>query len=176
MPKENLKTSRQARIIRYAVIGGLVAVLASGPVFAAAVKEPDVSAADEILSSLDDPFDPSVRAPSLWDLFMKGLAKLKAERDALAPKPVPKSKPVAVPVVKVMQQDIPALPLIQVPAFPNLVITGIVYNAKVPQAIINGAVVKQGDVVQGVTILGIRKGGVDVALNEFERTYTFNNK
>lgn len=45
---------------------------------------------------------------------------------------------------------------------PELVLTGLVWNSKRPQAIINGSVVDIGDRIADVEIVAIQKDGVDV--------------
>jgi hypothetical protein len=47
-------------------------------------------------------------------------------------------------------------------ALPTLVITGIIWNSDRPQAIINGAVVNEGDTVAEIKIVAIRKTGIDI--------------
>jgi hypothetical protein len=45
---------------------------------------------------------------------------------------------------------------------PVLTIEGIIWNTHMPQAIVNGQVVKIGDVIEGVTIVNIEKQGITV--------------
>ena len=44
----------------------------------------------------------------------------------------------------------------------NLTVQGVIWNAKVPQAIINNKVVKIGDTIEGVKIINITKEGITV--------------
>jgi hypothetical protein len=45
---------------------------------------------------------------------------------------------------------------------PELTIEGIIWNTYMPQAIVNGQVVKIGDVIKGVTIVNIEKEGITI--------------
>jgi hypothetical protein len=45
---------------------------------------------------------------------------------------------------------------------PEFTIEGIIWNTYMPQAIVNGQVVKIGDVIEGVTIVNIEKQGITI--------------
>ncbi len=49
---------------------------------------------------------------------------------------------------------------------PKLAIEGIIWNSDMPQAIINGKVVRAGDTIKGVKIMNIEKQGVTIQYNE----------
>jgi len=51
---------------------------------------------------------------------------------------------------------------------PALSVTGVLWGSKVPQAIINGKVVKAGDVIQNAEIIAIDKEGVTVRYGDQE--------
>ena len=53
---------------------------------------------------------------------------------------------------------------------PKLTVTGVVWNSKRPQAIINQNVVDVGDDIEGVKIMGIRKTAIDVLFQGREIT------
>ncbi len=53
---------------------------------------------------------------------------------------------------------------------PALTITGVVWNSKRPQAIINENVVDVGDEIEGVKIIGIKKTAIDVMFQGREIT------
>jgi hypothetical protein len=53
---------------------------------------------------------------------------------------------------------------------PNLVASGVVWGGHTPQAIINGKIVKEGDAIEGVEILEIRKEGILAFFNGQEFT------
>ena len=62
---------------------------------------------------------------------------------------------------KRIERDIP---------LPKLTVTGIIWNSKRPQAIINNTVVDIGDEIEGVKIIGIKKTAIDVSYQGRERT------
>ncbi len=167
MPKENLKKSSQHRFLLYAVIWGIWAGVLFYPTSVVAQEAAPLSA-DETITALGDPFDPKTRAPGLWKFFLDGVARLQAEAEAR------KAKPVVVRPV-----ELPKVPEIVVPPteLPATVVTGIVYNTDRPQAIMNGVVVEQGDVLaNGVKVVSIHKGGVDVRFEDIKQTLKFNNE
>lgn len=43
---------------------------------------------------------------------------------------------------------------------PTLTVSGIIWGSKTPQAIINGKIIKEGDTLEGVEVLEIRKEGI----------------
>jgi len=47
-------------------------------------------------------------------------------------------------------------------SIPDLNIEGLIWNSDMPQAIINGSVVKIGDYIEGVKIVGIDKKGITI--------------
>ena len=53
---------------------------------------------------------------------------------------------------------------------PKLTVTGVIWNSKRPQAIINQNVVDVGDDIEGVKIMGIRKTAIDVLFQGREIT------
>lgn len=59
--------------------------------------------------------------------------------------------------------DIPERP------FPSLAVQGIIWGGIFPQAIINNKVVKAGDTLEGVRIIGINKDGVRVLFEGREK-------
>jgi hypothetical protein len=60
---------------------------------------------------------------------------------------------------------------IEAPApIPQLTITGLVWNSSRPQAIVNGQVVNQGDLISGVKVIRIHKRGIDIAFNGVSST------
>ncbi len=58
------------------------------------------------------------------------------------------------------------------PVPPPLTITGVVWNTDRPQAIINGQVVDQGDVVSEVKIVSIKKTSIGIEFQGSESTLT----
>ena len=55
--------------------------------------------------------------------------------------------------------------------FPNLVINGVIWNTDRPQAIINNQVVDEGDNIEGLTIVKIRKNEIEVSLEGVAKKY-----
>ncbi len=45
---------------------------------------------------------------------------------------------------------------------PLLTINGLVWNSEFPQAIVNNQIVKLGDTIEGVTVVGIHREGIDI--------------
>jgi len=56
---------------------------------------------------------------------------------------------------------------------PSLTINGLVWNSEFPQAIVNNQIVKLGDTIEGVTVVGIHREGIDIT---FEGTQFTINK
>jgi len=54
---------------------------------------------------------------------------------------------------------------IEIP-LPKLTIEGIVWNSDMPQAIVDGSVVRIGDIIKDVEIIGIEKKGIIVSYND----------
>jgi hypothetical protein len=142
-------------------------------------EEPAVSI-EEIIHSLDDPFDVQVRAPEMATLFLDGLAELKrqlaAKEKPIEEKVVPSTvvQPVvAPPVVPAVVQEPVKPKKLQIP---EMKITGIMYETDRPQAIINGKVVSVGSTVDGVLIVKIQKGRIDVRFEGADITLKFNNE
>ena len=50
-------------------------------------------------------------------------------------------------------------------SLPELTIEGIIWHSDMPQAIVDGSVVRIGDIVKGVEIVGIEKKGIIVSYN-----------
>ena len=53
---------------------------------------------------------------------------------------------------------------IEIP-LPELTIEGIIWNSDLPQAIVDGSVVRIGDIIKGVEIINIEKKGIIVSYN-----------
>ncbi|MBI4974429.1 MAG: hypothetical protein HZC19_01230 [Candidatus Omnitrophica bacterium] len=53
---------------------------------------------------------------------------------------------------------------------PTLILNGIMYLEDGPQAIINDALVREGDIVKGATVIKINKDSVVLTLNDVEMT------
>lgn len=51
---------------------------------------------------------------------------------------------------------------------PKLIVQCVIWNSKLPQAIINNKVVKIGDIIDGVKILEIKKDGIKVSFEDAE--------
>lgn len=69
------------------------------------------------------------------------------------------------PAAKVQDKGQPA-PVIEEKDLPPLKVTGLVWNSKRPQAIINGQVVGVGETIGEVKIVSIRPDGVDVLFQD----------
>ncbi len=95
---------------------------------------------DEAFSTLKNPFV----SPVVVKMVVPVVVKKKEE-------PVKPKEVVAQPV---------EAPVIINP--PVLKITGLVWNSKKPQAIINGMIVAVGEVVDGSTLVAVRKSEIDV--------------
>ncbi|MCM8782300.1 MAG: general secretion pathway protein GspB [Candidatus Omnitrophica bacterium] len=54
------------------------------------------------------------------------------------------------------------------PQYPKLLLNGIMYLAKKPQAIINGSIVEEGDMVSGATVMKIEKNSVVLKFDDTE--------
>src|SRR3989338_5510975 len=82
------------------------------------------------------------------------------------PKPVP-APPPPPPPMPVIVNPPPVVPPQPPPPreepMPILTITGLIWNTDRPQAIVNGQVADVGDIIAGVKIINIRKGGIDVS-------------
>ena len=82
------------------------------------------------------------------------------------PKPVP-APPPPQPPMPVIVNPPPVVPPQPPPPraepMPILTITGLIWNTDRPQAIVNGQVADVGDIIAGVKIINIRKGGIDVS-------------
>ncbi len=48
---------------------------------------------------------------------------------------------------------------------PELTIEGIIWNSYIPQAIVNGKIIRVGDIIENVEIVGIEKSGIIVFYN-----------
>jgi len=64
--------------------------------------------------------------------------------------------PIAEKKVEVITQPIPIIKP------PSLTINGLVWNSEFPQAIVNNQIVKLGDTIEGVTVVGIHREGIDI--------------
>jgi hypothetical protein len=175
MPKKNVEKSSQYRVLLYAVIWGVCAgvfLYSSAKGFA---QEEQVSSVDEMIGSLGDPFDPRTRAPGLGQFFQQRLDRIKAEAEEVKAEAeaLKRSK---LPVVPLKKPDVPE-PVVLKTVLPEIKVTGIVYGTDRPQAIINGAVVDEGDVLSNrVTVVRIRKGSVDVQFKDLRETIKFNDE
>lgn len=69
------------------------------------------------------------------------------------------------PAAKVADKEQP-VPVIEEKDIPSLKVTGLVWNSKKPQAIINGQVVGVGETIGEVKIVSIRPDGVDVLFQD----------
>ncbi len=163
MTIKNRKKSSKTVFLLYAVIWGLFFPVLTGQGASPAAEEPSV-AIEEVIRSLDNPFDVQTRAPQLIKLFLKGLEEIK-EQLKLKEKPVEEAKaqPVAAQPAEALKPVIkpPEPPKPKKLDIPGLKVTGIIYDTPHPQAIINGKVVGVGGIVDGVSILKIQKGRVE---------------
>ncbi len=157
----------------YAVIWGLLVPILTGvPSFAFAEGAP--SSVEDTIRSLEDPFDPQVRAPALLEFFLKGLAEIQKQLEIQA---IPVEEKVVPPVVVepvVIKEPEPVK--IKKIEIPQMKLTGIVYGTTRPQVIINGKVLSAGDVVDGVSILKIQKGHVDARFGDSDITIKMDNE
>ncbi len=64
------------------------------------------------------------------------------------------------------EQPVPAPIILAEKDLPSLKVTGLVWNSKRPQAIINGQVVSAGETIGDVKIVNIRPDGVDVLFQD----------
>ena len=92
-----------------------------------------------------------------------------------APKPEPKPEPK--PDIK--KTDRPKIkPRDPKPTLsnklPTVSITGIIWNSRRPQAIINGRVIDIGDTIEDMKIIAIRKTGIDVSFRGASKTLKVN--
>lgn len=113
-------------------------------------SRPDFSQFESRLLSIQNPFESQLPKK-------EGVA-IKAAPNKPASKPKPVSKPPK--SKKPSPPKIPSPPIREIP-LPNIVISGIIWDADHPQAIINGKVVGIGDTVSEVTITNIQKSGIN---------------
>ncbi len=172
-----IKNSSKTGFLRYAVMCTLCLILTAGNCVYLMAEEPlstEEPAIDVKIGSLDDPFNVQTRAPGVLELFLKGIAELKKQMEP-PPKPVLEIAPqgsVVPPIVPVKQPD----PVeVKKPEAPKLNISGIIYDTDYPQAIINGKVVTNGEMVEGVTIVKIQPGRVDARFEGSDLVIKFNN-
>lgn len=76
------------------------------------------------------------------------------------------------PITDSASEDGGSLGLQKEKALPSLTVQGIIWGGSFPQAIINGKVVKIGDVIEGVDIVNISKEGVTVLFAGVEHKLT----
>ena len=69
------------------------------------------------------------------------------------------------PEVQKTSPDKPPLPSLQANQSPNLVLNGIMYVEEKPKAIINGMVVREGDVISGATVTSITENNALLKYN-----------
>ena len=87
------------------------------------------------------------------DLIVRPNVEYKEEEGLRDPYQSPIKEEV---VEEALQEQVPIDPL------PSLTIQGMVWGGTLPQAIINNKVVKIGDTIEGVRIIGIKKEGITV--------------
>ncbi|MBU4346471.1 MAG: hypothetical protein KKH29_04000 [Candidatus Omnitrophica bacterium] len=90
------------------------------------------------------------RAGDLRDPFESLKKEEPIEEPALAPTPAPKEQ-----IIKAVQ-------------LPDLVIQGVIWGGRLPQAIINNKVVKIGDTIETVEIIDINKEGIIISFENKE--------
>ncbi len=108
-----------------------------------------------------DPFTPRVPVEEIQVPRVEPVRPVVAERPVMPPSPPPtEPPPIMPPVQEVLPPPIPEEPL------PAINISGLVWNTKRPQAIIDGRIVEIGDMVSGVKIVDIQKGGITVLFQD----------
>ena len=177
------KKSSQKTLLRYAVIVGLMACL-WGPLPSPAYAEDNGGALETLINSLKDPFRSLLEVQAFVKGVVKGVAKgmktlaappldLDVEREGLEQAP---EQPVHVPV-KALDDEPGDNPSPVVKAFlPPLKVTGIIYHSDHPVVIVNGVVLGIGGEINGVKIVGIRKGLVDVRFMGTDYAIHFNDE
>jgi hypothetical protein len=183
MIRKIIKKSSKRVFLLYAVIWGLFSPVFTGLSHASVEKTPvDIvektsPGAEEVIRSLDDPFDVQVRAPEIVTLFLDGLAEIKRQmaiKEAPPEEKVaePVAPPVVAPVVVPIKEPVKPKKL----DIPEMKVTGIIYGTDRPQAIINGEVVSVGSTIDGASIINIQKGRIDVRFEGSDITLKFNNE
>ena len=133
---------------------------------------------------MNDPFDPAIKAPDFRDYFRRGIEVIKDKTGEKQPllQNMPSARQLAQPPDVVVPAG-PAAPVMPAAApvlekvdIPRLDITGIFYGVPHPQAIINGKVISQGDTIDGVKILRIQKGSIEIRFKEDEYIVRFNDE
>ncbi|MBF0619147.1 MAG: hypothetical protein HQL19_03150 [Candidatus Omnitrophica bacterium] len=130
------------------------------------VAPQDRQALEKVIRALTSPFTPRLPEDPLPPVEQKGPseAQLLQKKQAEEKQKAVERKVVPPPVVAAVQ-------LPPEPPLPNLVLTGIVYNPKKPQAIINGKVVDLGQmVIEGVVVTEITKSKVEVSFRGLKHT------
>ncbi len=160
----------------YAVIWGVFTPLRTVGA-APSLSEEVTATTEQAIRSVEDPFDVKMRAPGLVELFLKGLADIQRqleEQRKEAQAKLEREREIDLPTVDtvVVQQPVKTTPL----DMPQMTLTGIVYGTERPQAIINGRVVSAGAVVDGVSIVKIEKGRVDVRFGDNEKVLKLKNE
>ena len=168
MVKKIRKNSVHRMLLLYAVIYGGCLFCAPGYVLYCFAEEP-VADEESLIGALKNPFSLKEQVPELFKFFMKGLEEIKKKEAVVAQErkaPVP---------AKVEKPLLPVPVVLVVPQIPSMSVTGVVYAGNNSQAIINGQVVGQGDVVDGVKILGISKGRIDIRHMDIDHVIYFSN-
>ena len=116
-----------------------------------------------MIESLGEPFHPFKARP---DLVSKDFRK---EADNLVKPVVDRPIVAVIPEIKHFVAIPSAQPVrkLSIASLPVLKVTGIFYKTRNPMVILNGNILGLGDRSEGVRILAIRKGRVEIDYNEF---------
>jgi len=173
-----IKKSSKRVFLLYAVIWGLCVLVFMGrPSYLLAEEQSSVPI-EQVIRSLDDPFDVQVRAPEVVELFLIGLAEIKRQQEIRERPPEEKvAEPVIPTVIEPAPVVVPKEPVQPKKSpIPPMKITGIIYDTARPQAIINGTVVSVGSNLSGASIQSIEKGRVVVRYEGIDITLKLNNE
>ena len=111
----------------------------------------DITVSEDASDEKEEPTQQKVKAHDFPDPFASWLPKKILDRVG--------DTAMRFPVRQQSQQEV---------APPSLTIQGLIWNTDMPQAIVNGKIVKIGDIIDGAEVINISKEGITIRHNDKE--------